>query len=1038
MRNYSTLQLIELVKKHLRSGDHTRARKVALYLTAEHPTVLEGWLFLSGLCEPNKRLVYLAKAAELAPEDPRVIKAIAWAKKDVAERSQKAATGQNDIESPPLSPIITSEAVSRTETLTRDTSWLTRLNQNGFFRGFLHMGKKAILIALTIFIGTFITIQIMNRDVVTGPGTVPAQLDALMERQVEQAVREFKRENKDVLSLSTDEHNAIIDGFREEIIAEAGLNLPPLQRHFKWTLNALTFNWGRLRQEEYSPTQSLWSQQRNLNLNEIILQSLPNTLLLVTTAYLLVFLMGIPLALSMSRNYGKWYDKLFSFFAALSSIPSWVYGIILIAIFALEFRLLPAGRMVGNIPPDTRWGYIPIVAQHMILPVAAIFLSIFFNLVYSWRTYFVAFSSEDYVDLGKAVGMTDRKLQRNYILKPSWPYVITSFSLMFATFWQMTMALEVVFNWPGLGWLYITRGLPNLWGESLYPGDLVISISLVVMFGYLMGFIVLLLDLVYVIVDPRIRLSKGSQTLNLNKQKISPIKRMEKLLRGVKEPRNGEPPSWSKKRTEIRSRRVCISQQKQASSDSALSFKKFRFWSWLKRATTEIKRYPSAIIGISIISLLIIGSLYAVMFLPYEKIGDDWSASYLVGRPTVPKLAKPTWTNLFYQDNYLSSIILDSKAGDAIYEVVPISEDTNQVLVTFDFEYNYATFPSEMFLYISSNHEIKRPFVSMLWRTPDGRELALKNVDIPQDIKYDFDNGIAYRRWVNDNPKWGNWFNTEDTSQNPPYYLLFADPDLDTPQIVQGKYELLIDGFTFEENSDIQAELVMLGQVYGAAGTDFYRRDLIVPLLWGMPYALLIGLGCALFTTIISMVLSATGVWFGGWVDNLVQRLIDVNLVLPILAIAVMAYAFLGISVWTILIVYVFLSAFGTPTKNFRAAFLQIKNAPYIEAAKAYGAKNSRVIFKYMVPRLIPVLAPQLVILIPAFVFLEATLGFFNIRMLHPTWGTVIYEASMRGGLYGSRFWILQPIALLLLTGLGFALFGLALERILNPRLSED
>jgi ABC-type dipeptide/oligopeptide/nickel transport system permease component len=87
----------------------------------------------------------------------------------------------------------------------------------------------------------------------------------------------------------------------------------------------------------------------------------------------------------------------------------------------------------------------------------------------------MTFSSEDYVELGRAIGLSNRKLQRNYILKPSISYVITSFSLMFISFWQMTMALEVVFDWHGLGWLYITKGLPNFWGESAYPGDLLIS-----------------------------------------------------------------------------------------------------------------------------------------------------------------------------------------------------------------------------------------------------------------------------------------------------------------------------------------------------------------------------------------------------------------------------------------------------------------------------------------------------------------------------------------------------------------------------------
>ncbi|MFH1446683.1 MAG: ABC transporter permease, partial [Chloroflexota bacterium] len=269
------------------------------------------------------------------------------------------------------------------------------------------------------------------------------------------------------------------------------------------------------------------------------------------------------------------------------------------------------------------------------------------------------------------------------------------------------------------------------------------------------------------------------------------------------------------------------------------------------------------------------------------------------------------------------------------------------------------------------------------------------------------------------------------------HYILFADPDSNTPSLVKGTYQLRVDGLTFEEESDIQAEFVILGSVYGFAGTDNNRRDLSVPLFWGMPFALIIGLVGSLSTTIFSMILAATGVWFGGWVDNLIQRLTDINLVLPVLAISVLACAFLGINIWVILSVIVLLNVFGTPTKNFRSAFLQIKDASYIEAARSYGASNGRIIMKYMVPRIIPVLVPQLVILIPGFVFLEATLGLFNINSGLPTWGTVIFQALTKGALYRSRYWVLQPLALLLITGVAFALLGSALERILNPRLLE-
>jgi peptide/nickel transport system permease protein len=1041
MPNTKALPLIQLVKDHLKKGDFAAAKQVAIHLTTRYPDVVEGWLFLVGLADPVDRAAYLSKAADLAPQDPRVKEALAWAEayaEKVTERPERDPF--RDEATRPLQDIVMQKPLPTGQRpgspVDRET-WLNRLNRNSFFRGFLHLGKKAILIALTIFIGTFITIQIMNRPVVTGYVTEQPQLDILLERQVQRAVDEFIRENIEIRTLPEEENAAIIEAFREEVLAETGLNLPTFQRHLKWTLNALTFDWGRIRVGEYSPHSGVWRPPRAMNLNEIILEYLPNTLILVVTAYLLVFLLGLPLALRISRNYGKWYDRFFSLFAAVSSIPSWVYGIILITIFALELRWLPTGRMVGNFPPETPWGYILVIGRHMILPVSAIILSIFFNLVYSWRTFFITFSSEDYVELGKAVGMSNRKLQKDYILKPSWPYVITSFSLMFVTFWQMTLALEVVFNWPGLGWLYITRALPNLWGETVYPGDLVIAISLVVMFAYLMGAIVLLLDVFYVIVDPRIRFTSRGNSMRLQ-QRTNWLKSVVKqLFSAKKEPSQTlarlKKQTWAQSKTNNWHNHNL----KSAPGDSP-PLARFQFWKWLKRAFLEVIRYPSAIIGFMIIGLLVLGSLYAVIFLPYEKIGDDWSRSGFVGQPKTPKLARPAWVNLFIKGDYLSTLILNSQAGDGTHTVTPLSGETNQVILTFTFDYDYAAFPSEVYLYLSSNYAVKRSFASIFWTTPDGRTLELRDTDVTNLSYYDFENGINYRRWVNENPNWAAWFNSEDLTQNAPHFLLFADPGHTIPRVVRGTYEVVIDGFTFEEGSDIQAELVMLGQVYGVAGTDFYRRDLLVPLLWGMPFALLIGLSGALFTTIISMALAATGVWFGGWVDNLVQRLIDVNLVLPVLAIAVMAYAFLGISVWTILIIYVFLNAFGTPTKNFRAAFLQIKDAPYIEAARAYGAKNNRIILRYMVPRLIPVLIPQLVILIPAFVFLEATLGFFNIRMLYPTWGTVIYLAAMRGGIFGSRFWMLQPIALLLLTGLGFSLFGFALERILNPRLSED
>ena len=92
---------------------------------------------------------------------------------------------------------------------------------------------------------------------------------------------------------------------------------------------------------------------------------------------------------------------------------------------------------------------------------------------------------------------------------------------------------------------------------------------------------------------------------------------------------------------------------------------------------------------------------------------------------------------------------------------------------------------------------------------------------------------------------------------------------------------------------------------------------------------------------------------------------------------------------------------------------------------------------KYLLPRIMPVLIPQLVTQVPSFIFWEATLGFFNIKSNYPTWGRIIYDGLANGALYGSPFWVLEPIFLLLLTSLAFAMFGSALERILNPRIID-
>jgi peptide/nickel transport system permease protein len=889
-------------------------------------------------------------------------------------------------------------------------SRLEKIKNSTFYRVTTFMVTRALTIMLTIIVGVFCVIMIANK---TG------QIDYNVAEKIElQAYREAIEKYADLPAFERSQLTEELIREREEA---AGLHLPYLFRNLRWTFNALTLNWGNV---IFSTIRSTYPTKGYSNeVRDIVLGCLPNTLLLVGTSYLIIFLVGIPISLSLSRKHGKWQDRLISFLAPLSSIPSWVHGVLLMIVFAAELRLLPFGGMYDNVPPETQWGYIPIVAKHMVLPVLAIVISLIFYLVYTWRTFFLIYSDEDYVDLAKAKGLSSKKIEKSYILKPSFPFVFTSFALTLVSFWQTTTALEVIFFWPGLGKLYIDS-LPHFWGEVMFPGELIISVAIVVIFAYLLGFMVLTLDVVYALVDPRIRVGKQETSVRIK------FRKRRRSIFGRRK-RTRLAPGFPQ---EVMKRRVSPVTRKKKFSSSWLKILRNGI-ARLKPIIKELSRYPSAVVGVFIISILVAGSIYALVALPYADIGANWAA-LSPGRIYTPRLAWPEWTNLFRKEALLSTMILNEENENATKFIQPVSAEKTNLLIAFTFDYQFAQIPEEISVYFTPHHEEKRPFINMTWIKPDGSEIEFKGLSVDTDKKIDLADYLpgahATQNVINIQTK-----STQEESDISKFHVLFSDPNPESDAPQKGEYVLAINAILFEEGADLDAELVALGQVFGAAGTDYMRRELLTPLLWGMPFALAFGLFGAVLTTVISMLISAVGVWLGGWVDTLVQRITDANMILPILAVCVLLYAIFGISLWEILAIIVVMNIFGSPTKSFRAAFLQIKNAPYIEAAQAYGATNRRIVLRYMLPRIIPVIIPQLVALIPSFVFLEATLGMFNIKSVYPTWGKVIYEALKQPASWGSPYWILEPLALLLLTGFAFAMVGYSLDRILNPRLQQ-
>ncbi|MGC9396566.1 MAG: ABC transporter permease subunit [Anaerolineae bacterium] len=784
----------------------------------------------------------------------------------------------------------------------------------------------------------------------------------------------------------TPEERAQYPEERVDAILEAqGMNQPFLVRTAGWVWRALTLDWGQSKMQRI-----FFGGQYTREVRAYILDRLPRTLLLFGLANLLLFFVSIAAALALTHAQGvgspllRWLDRLIALLSPLSAAPPWVYGILL-TVFAFQF---PALRFVtarfDTWPREFQWSYVPLILGHMLLPALSIFLSKFFQSVFAWRTFFLLHYNEDYVTLAKAKGIPRGMLERQYILRPTLPSVLTNFALLLTSLWQEVIVLEYFFSVEGIGRLFV---------HALAINDIPLILALVVVFAYLLAVTIFLLDIAYALVDLRVRIG-GEKHL-----KVKTSRRVRWVL-----PRRT---TW------------------QLPTPAALVRSVRAVFQYLGHIGKDLVRYPSAIVGLSTITFLIGVAIYAVIAIPYNEAVALWRGDQRTVHGQ-PKNALPAWVNVFTREKLPLTIVFDSRTDPIERQITVISPEMTDITLTFPFEYPYDRFPQELVVYLYTPMVTRAPHISLNWHTPDGRDIRLGEMAARGETVYRFEHDERLLRRLDGVA---------------PEEALFIDPsaDVTTPAPLKGRYELRVSGLMFEEPAELEAEFMLYGQVYGLAGTDGRHRDLMTAVLWGTAAALAFGLLAAAGSTLCTMFLAAAGAWVGGWFDELLQRTTEVNIVLPFLPVSLMIFTLYSKSFWVLLGVVVLLSIFGSALKNYRAIFLQTKQALYIEAACAYGASDGRIIFNYLIPRVAPVAIPQLVILVPSYVFLESALAFLGLSDPNlPTWGKLVHPAFASNVFVGPYHLVLVPAIILLVTGLAFALVGYALERNLNPQLREN
>src|SRR5215216_2601079 len=338
---------------------------------------------------------------------------------------------------------------------------------------------RLLTLFVTVVIGIYLTIMIANMG---------GYVDTIMRGEIRERITGKIAGNPAYIKMDPAVRQKLINDTIAAEETRIGLNVPIAIRNLRYLSNALTLQLGRA----INMTSDSGSKQVRL----ILLERLPATLLLMGISQLFLFFSSVFLALNLSRRYGNFWDKLVIALSPTSAVPPWFYGIFLILIFAALFRILPFGGMVDSPPPSNPIDYSLSVLKHLILPTVSLVLSSFFLSIYNYRTFFLIYSSEDYVDMAKAKGLPARDVEQRYILRPTLPNIITNFALLIITLWSGALFTETVFLWPGLGrTLYQAIGLY----------DLPIIVGSTIIYAYLLAMTVFLLDFIYALVDPRVK-----------------------------------------------------------------------------------------------------------------------------------------------------------------------------------------------------------------------------------------------------------------------------------------------------------------------------------------------------------------------------------------------------------------------------------------------------------------------------------------------------------------------------------------------------
>jgi len=441
----------------------------------------------------------------------------------------------------------------------------------------------------------------------------------------------------------------------------------------------------------------------------------------------------------------------------------------------------------------------------------------------------------------------------------------------------------------------------------------------------------------------------------------------------------------------------------------------------------EFSRSKIGIAGITILVILFSMSVVAFVTIPLDSF-KTWNdpASWLL----YPKSAQPAWVNYFQSEKIPEHLILSPVVSSQQFDSVSVL--TNSFLVN----YQYDGFPSD-FIYQYTVKYSGSPLLQVFVTRPDGIVLQLVSTSLPFAK-----DATTYSSMI---------FSTQDViakniSDKKSRYAFSLDgissekivfSRLDENSILKGPYVFQVRLYDVSEKPVLsKSNLILGGKVYGIMGTDELRRDLSVGLLWGTPLALFIGITVSIGSVVFGLIYGVYAGYKGRATDEVLMRFNDIIYAMPALPLLIILAVTIGNSIF---LMVGFLIIFGWVgiAKVSRSMALQIKTLQYVEASKLMGQKDYKIIFKHILPQLLPYAFASIAISVPGAITTEAGLSFLGLGdPTFPTWGQILHDASSySAAARGMWWWILPPGIMIAVTGLAFVFMGQAMDAIVNPKL---